>query len=155
MTWRDQAIADIRVQEALRLTSYWDGEGDCWTNGYGHTHGVAEGQVIDQAQADEWLIHDVQGAETDLVANLPWIATAPDPVKRGMLNMCFNLGWPRLSLFTHMLLAGSIGDWNGMAEAALTSGSDPSKPSPWAKEVGERATFIAGLFRLAAQGVAA
>ena len=137
-------MKQISMPEALRLTAYLDGEG-VWTNGWGHTRDVVEGQVIDEAQADAWLIEDVDVAETDLDTHVPWLKASPDAVRRGMLNMSFQLGWPRLSLFKAMLLAGSMEDYNGMADEGLNS--------KWATQVASRAKYVTDLFRSAASGV--
>ncbi len=140
MSWREDAISDIKVAEGLRLEAYQDSVG-MWTNGYGHTRDVTPGQTIAQATADGWLEADIAIAEGDLDSHAGWWKIAPDPVRRGVLNMCFNLGWPRLSGFREMLVCAEREDWAGMALAALDS--------KWAKQVGGRADFIAGLFRSA------
>lgn len=142
MNWRDQAIADIRRDEGLRLVAYQDG-GGVWTIGYGHTRGVSLGDTCTEAQAEIWLIQDAGIAERDLNMNCAWWISVPDPVRRGLLNMCFNLGWPRLHAFVKMLYAGSQSLWNKMA--------DEAEASDWADQVGGRATRIAELFRSAAQ----
>lgn len=143
MTWRDDTIADIRLAEGCRLVAYQDGEG-VWTIGYGHTAGVKPGDTCSQDEAEGWLVQDVNVAYGDLISHVPWFAGAPDAVKRGLLNMCFNLGWPRLSGFKATLLSGSIGDYASMADEALNS--------KWATQVGGRADQIAALFRSCANG---
>lgn len=142
MNWHDQALVDIKADEGLRLEAYQDG-GGVWTIGFGHTSGVKIGQTCTRTQADVWLLQDVGTAERDLNVNCPWWLKAPDPVRRGLLNMCFNLGWPRLHGFVKMLSAGSQGLYNKMAEEA--------EASNWARQVGGRATRISALFRAGAQ----
>lgn len=142
MNWRNDAIADIKSDEGCRLISYQDG-GGVWTIGYGHTAGADPGNTCTQAQADIWLIQDAGTAERELNNNASWWISAPDPVRRGLLNMTFNLGWPRLSKFTQMLIAGENAQYNLMANEA--------KASLWAIQVGARATRIANLFRSAVQ----
>ena len=58
--------------------------------------------------------------------------------QRALLNMCFNLGWPRLSGFKEMLLCLQAGSYARAAEEA--------KDSKWARQVGDRALRIAKLF---------
>ncbi len=142
MSWRDAAVQDIKRCEACRLEAYQD-EGGVWTIGWGHTQGVVQGQTCTQTQADEWLEQDFSLAEFDLNTHVCWWLDAPPSVRRGLVNMSFNLGWPRLSGFKHMLACGEIGDWEGMASESLDS--------KWATQVGDRADFIAELFRLGNQ----
>lgn len=136
--WRNSAIADIKQAESCRLASYQD-QGGVWTIGWGHTYRVYQGQICTQAQADQWLKEDFEIAAGDLDIHAPWWKVAPDPVRRGLINMSFNLGWTRLSGFVHMLAAGADSDWNKMADEALAS--------RWAKQVGDRDLVIAALFR--------
>ncbi len=143
MTWLDQVVEDLKRDEGCRLEAYQDGVG-VWTIGYGHTKGVSPGDTCSQAQADLWLDQDLWQARVDLDKNVPWFDFAPPQVCRGLTNMSFNLGWPRLSGFKAMLAAGTVGDWNKMGNEALDS--------KWAKQVGQRATRIADLFYDAGAG---
>ena len=142
MTWYDDTIADIRSDEACRLIAYQDG-GGVWTLGYGHTAGVKPGDTCTMDQAKTWLYYDVGVAENDLNVHATWWTLAPDSVRRGLLNMCFNLGWPRLSGFVRLLAAGAVQDYATMAYEAETS--------LWASQVGARASRIVALFRAGAQ----
>lgn len=142
MTWRFDAINDIQLDESCRLEAYQDGEG-VWTIGYGHTRYVKAGDTCTLMQAAIWLADDIGIAEKDLDIHVPWWLTAPDSVRRGLLNMSFNLGWPRLSQFKRMLAAGASKQYALMA--------DEAKASKWAHQVGERSERIAELFRSAAQ----
>lgn len=137
MSWYDDAIADVKRDEGCSLTAYQD-QGGVWTIGYGHTAGVKEGDIITQATADFWLARDIDAAEQELLKLVDWFATSPETVRRGLLNMCFNLGWPKLSQFTKMLAAGAAGSWGLMGTEALNS--------VWALQVGDRAGRIAKLF---------
>jgi|SRR5271167_1787917 len=47
--------------EGDKLTAYQD-SGGVWTIGYGHTEGVTQGATCTQAQADAWLLEDIQWA---------------------------------------------------------------------------------------------
>lgn len=142
MTWYDDAIADIRLDEACKLFAYQDGLG-VWTIGYGHTRGVKPGDTCTVSQAKAWLYEDIITAEQDLNTGATWWINSPAQIKRGLLNMSFNLGWPRLSGFKRMLTAGAEGNYELMAYEAETS--------KWAAQVGARADRIVGLFRSAAQ----
>ena len=51
-------LALIKQFEGCRLAAYQCSAG-VWTIGYGHTAGVHKGMKITQAQAEEYLKHDV------------------------------------------------------------------------------------------------
>lgn len=55
----------IKQFEGCRLKAYKCPAG-VWTIGYGHTSGVKEGQVITQAQADAFLISDIEKFEKNV-----------------------------------------------------------------------------------------
>lgn len=52
----------IHGEEGCVLTAYQD-KGGIWTIGWGHTQGVTEGMVINQAQADLLFQEDLHDAE--------------------------------------------------------------------------------------------
>lgn len=148
-----QVLDDLRIEEGRRLEAYLDGEG-VWTIGYGHTRGVRQGDTCTLAQADAWLMLDLQVAEADLDRKVPWWKSMPAPAQRALLNMCFNLGWPRLAGFHKMLTALEYGNFSAAADEAMNS--------KWSRQVGDgpggkfdRAERIAGLFRGAATNVGA
>ena len=63
MTLSSAGLNLIKSFEGCRLQAYKDPAG-IWTIGYGHTNGVKKGQVITQAQADQFLLHDLAWAES-------------------------------------------------------------------------------------------
>jgi Phage-related lysozyme (muraminidase) len=61
-------LALIKEYEGLRLEAYPDqADPPIWTIGYGHTHGVKEGDTCNQFQADEWLEQDLIEAESKVL----------------------------------------------------------------------------------------
>lgn len=58
----DIGIELIKTSEGSKLTAYPDPGtgGKPWTIGYGHTHNVVKGDVITQAQAEQFLRDDLQ-----------------------------------------------------------------------------------------------
>lgn len=52
----------IKTFEQFRPTAYKPTPNDVWTLGWGHTHGVREGDTCTQATAQAWLEQDVAGA---------------------------------------------------------------------------------------------
>lgn len=78
--------------EGCKLIAYPDpGTGNTpWTIGYGHTKGVKQHDTCTQAQADQWLIEDIQFA-VDAVGHL---VTAPinDNQQSALVDLVFNIG---------------------------------------------------------------
>lgn len=126
--------ADLERDEGLRLKPYRDSIGKL-TIGVGRN---LDDKGISKEEAREMLETDIWDAVKDLDRNIPWWKDTPEPQQRGLINMCFNLGWPRLSKFTKMLDALKAGDGEKAAVEALDSN--------WAKQVGARAERIAKLF---------
>ena len=131
----EHLCADLERDEGLRLKPYRDSVGKL-TIGYGRN---LDDVGISQLEALDMLDNDVERATNDLHREIPWHQHLPDDVRRGLLNMCFNLGWPRLSGFKKMLAALDNNDFNLAADEALDS--------KWARQVGPRAERIAKLFR--------
>lgn len=137
---------DLRRDEQLRLVVYDDATGSPLRAGDtlkgNATIGVGRnvsGFGITELEAEILLDHDIAGAARDLDLQAPWWANLSENRRRALLNMAFNLGWPRLAKFERMLAALRAGNWDVAAAEALAS--------RWAEEVGERAERVAGLFR--------
>jgi lysozyme len=94
---------------------------------------------ITRQEALALLENDIAIVIRELNANVPWWGNLPEPASRGLANMCFNLGWPRLSEFRKMLGALEAGEFEEAADEALNS--------KWARQVGPRANRIAKLYR--------
>lgn len=79
----------IKEFEGLRLTAY-QCSANKWTLGYGHTKGVKEGQTISLAQANAYLLDDIQDAQkavSDLVK-----VTLTENEYAALVSFVFNLG---------------------------------------------------------------
>ena len=61
----------------------------------------------------------------------PWWRSLDDNRQRILANMCFNLGYPRLSGFKRFLAALHTGQWETAAVEMMDS--------KWATQVGDRA----------------
>ena len=129
-------LQDEMVQdEGLKLRLYRDTVGK-QTIGIGRN---IEDRGITKEEAFFLLNTDIEIAESDLDRNIPWWRDLSDSRQRALLNMTFNMGWPKLSQFVGMLAYLKAGDYDHAADAALHS--------LWASQVGQRAQRIATLIR--------
>lgn len=130
MSLEDDLIRD----EGLRLKPYRDTVGKL-TIGVGRN---LDDVGITETEARVLLANDIAAAESALRRSFPWFLAAPEGVQRGLTNMAFNMGLPRLLGFQNMLKALAAGDYQKAALEALDSA--------WAKQVGARAVRISNLF---------
>lgn len=126
---------DLIRDEGLVLKPYVDTVGKI-TIGVGRN---LTDRGIGRAEALMLCANDVAAAAGDLDRNVPWWRGLSEGRQRALLNMAFNLGWPRLSRFKVMLVALEVGDF--------VSAERESLDSAWAKQVGPRAARIADLFK--------
>lgn len=126
---------DLIRDEGLKLHPYLDSVGKM-TIGVGRN---LDDVGITKDEAMMLLSADIEGIEADIRRNLDWYDSLPANAQRGLINMGFNLGWPRLSKFQKMLDALCKENWDCAADEALNS--------RWAAQVGDRAVRIANLFR--------
>lgn len=139
ITARDiDVLTDLKRDESFVSHAYQDSEG-YWTIGYGRLVDERLSGGITEAEAAILLDHDLNRAVTELDRALPWWRKMSPSWQRGLINMRFNLGLPRLLTFKKMLAALQAGDGERAADEALDS--------VWAGQVGERADRIAALYR--------
>jgi lysozyme len=124
-------VEQLLVDEGLRLKPYRDTVGKL-TIGVGRN---LDDRGITEVEARYLLVNDIKVAEEDLTRNAPWWRNLDEPRQGALLNMCLNLGWPRLSRFEKMLEALKAKDYDKAAAEALDS--------KWATQVGDRAKRIA------------
>lgn len=127
-------ITDIMRDEGFRSRVY-KCPADKWTLGYGRN---VEDVGITEEEAEHLLYNDVARVERELDRVHPWWVKCPGSVRRGLINMTYNLGISRLGAFKKMLACLQAGDYRGASREALDS--------KWAKQVGDRAKRIAELF---------
>ncbi len=127
----EQMKTELVRDEGLRLKPYKDTVGKL-TIGVGRN---LDDVGITEEEAGYLLENDIGRAMADLDRNVPWWRSLSDARQRAMINMCFNLGWPRLSQFQNMLAALEAGDYERAAIEALDS--------RWARQVGSRAARVA------------
>ena len=131
----DRIMADLQRDEGLRLKPYRDSVGKL-TIGFGRN---LSDNGITEREAEILLDNDMAKTFADLDRALPWWRGLPPFRQRGLVNMAFNLGLPRLLTFKKMLSALQTGDGEQAAVEALDS--------IWAGQVKGRADRIAYLYR--------
>ena len=94
---------------------------------------------VSDAEADVLLANDVARVMAGLDRDAPWWREMTEPRQRALANMAFNLGPSGLSRFVALLAALQAGRYAAAADEATNS--------LWARQVGARATRIAGLLR--------
>ena len=97
-------------------------------------HGKPLGTPISEERVTECLNADVDIVCAELDKNMEWWRGLNDTRQRVMANMCFNLGYPRLSKFKKFLAAVQEEDWETAAVEMMDS--------KWATQVGDRAVRL-------------
>jgi lysozyme len=124
----------IERHEGYRATPYIDSVG-VQTIGIGHNlH-----KPLTRAAVLQILRDDLADATNECLHAFPWMADLTEPRQRAVINMCFNLGLPRLQKFTKFLAAMELGNYDAAADEMLDS--------LWAKQVKNRAFELADLIR--------
>jgi len=119
-------LKQVQRHEGCSLKPYEDSEG-ILTIGYGRN---LEHNGISQGEADTMLLNDVSVAVEE-AKQYEWYEGLSEPRKAVIVNMIFNMGWPRFNQFTNTI--GFLED--GMFEEA----SEEMLNSRWAHQVKGRA----------------
>jgi lysozyme len=137
---KDQLLKELMLDEGVIHEIYRDHLGYP-TFGVGHLitekdkeWGLKMGTPISKERVKECLEQDVEIVCSELDKNMKWWRDLSDARQRVMANMCFNLGYPRLSKFKNYLAAVQEEDWETAAEEMLDS--------KWARQVGDRAVRL-------------
>lgn len=128
---RAQLVADLERDEGVRAFPYTDTVGKL-------TIGVGRNLTDRGLTADEiryLLQNDIAIAIDDLNRGIPWWERLDGVRRQVLVNMCFNLGWPRLHGFVRTLAAIRRGDYVAAAQGM--------RESLWAQQVGARAERLA------------
>lgn len=138
MTEAEKLREDLVRDEDFIRHAYQDSE-SYWTIGIGRLIDRRKGGGITREEAEYLLDNDLKTARADLDALAPWWRLLPEDIRRGLVNMSFNLGRNNLSTFKKMFAALEARDYQQASAEALDS--------KWAQQVGPRAHRIAKLFR--------
>ena len=94
-------------------------------------HGEAVGTPVSEARVQECFNQDIDIVTNELDDKMQWWRGLDDVRKRVLANMCFNLGYPRLSNFKRFLAALHTAQWETAAAEMMDS--------KWSSQVGDRA----------------
>lgn len=109
------------------------------TIGVGRNIDSDGGIGLSDDEIDYLLANDVKRVEAELTQAFEWFKKCNVPRKDAMLDICFNIGLPRLRQFKKALAAMSAGHYEIAAVEFLDS--------RWASQVGQRAITIAEIIR--------
>lgn len=106
----------LKSIEQLRVTAYLPTPDDVWTIGWGHTHGVREGDTCAVAQAMEWLEEDL----ADTAAAVNRLVTAPLTQCQfdALMSLVYNIGEGNFATSTLLRLLNAE-DYTGAADQFL------------------------------------
>jgi lysozyme len=124
----------IKSDEKLKTHLYKDNM-DKWTIGFGRN---IEDNGISPEEANFLFENDFARCQKEL-SPYPWFVNQPENVQAALLNMCFNLGIPKLLGFRKMIVALTCKDYNKAAMECLDS--------KWAIQVGDRAKRVSLMIR--------
>ena len=119
--------ADLELDEGVKHEIYLDHLG-LPTFGIGHLvreedpeHGEPVGTFISDDRVAEAFEQDIQITIEDCEKLYPDFYELPEEAQLIIANMCFNLGYPRLSAFKGMKRGVDARDWNAAADEMVDS----------------------------------
>jgi len=131
-------IEMLRKHEGVEAHAY-----NCTANkttiGVGRNIEAGSGIGLSDDEIDYLLANDVQRVEAELLQAFTWYEDLNDARKDAMMDVCFNIGLPRLKLFKKALAAMSGRHYEIAAVEFLDS--------RWAVQVGQRAITISEMIR--------
>ena len=131
----DKLIEQLKRHEGLRLKPYRCSAGKL-TIGIGRN---IEDNGIREREAEYMLINDITDCIDELDAAFDWFAYLSPARADALINICFNIGLPRLLGFKKALYNMEQGFFNKAADEFLDS--------RWHLQVGARAVELADQIR--------
>jgi len=127
----------LKIDEGVKYEIYHDHLG-YKTYGIGHLvvpqdieYGSPVGTPVSEERVNEVFNKDVETYISEAKKVFPDLETKPEEVQQVIVNMCFNMGRPRLEGFKKFIKA--------INEELWTTASVEMLDSIWAKQVGDRA----------------
>lgn len=126
----------LRIHEGVRSHFYRCTSGLA-TIGVGRC--IEEGSLgLSDDEIDYLLENDIKRCKQELIT-FSWFIDLDSVRQDAMVNLCFNLGFSRLSLFTNALAAMADSNYDRAAMEFLDS--------KWARQVGKRSEDVAHMIR--------
>ena len=123
-------IEILKRHEGVETHAYTDSVGKI-TIGVGRNIDPSGGIGLSTGEINHLLSNDISRVEKELYNTFDWFDSLDDVRGDALVNICFNLGLPRLMKFKKALAAMEDGDYNLAAIEWLDS--------VWAEQVGQRA----------------
>jgi len=127
----------LKIDEGVKYEVYDDHLG-YKTFGIGHLvtakdeeYGAKVGHPVSEKRVNAVFDNDVETYVTESKKVFSDLDKLPDEAQEVIVNMCFNMGAPRLSKFKKFVAAVNDGNWSTAAVEMMDS--------RWAKQVGVRA----------------
>ena len=136
----DKLREQLKIDEGVKYEIYLDHLGYP-TFGIGHLiteadeeHGKPVGTKITEERVNAVFNKDVEIYVNEAKKVFPNIDDLPPEAQEVIVNMCFNMGAPRLAKFKKFIAGVNSGDWNTAAIEMMDS--------RWANQVGNRAVRL-------------
>ena len=136
----DNLREQLKIDEGVKYEIYNDHLGYA-TVGIGHLivegdeeHGKPLGTPVSEERVNAIFEEDVKKYISESKKVFPNLDDLPETAQEVIVNMCFNMGAPRLSGFKKFIAGVNAGDWNTAAIEMMDS--------RWARQVGDRATRL-------------
>ena len=133
----DKLREQLKIDEGVKYEVYKDHLGYP-TFGIGHLvvegdeeHGKPVGTPVSEDRVNAVFESDVQKFVSESKKVFPNLDDLPEEAQQVIVNMCFNMGAPRLSKFKKFIAAVNDGNWSTAAVEMMDS--------RWATQVGVRA----------------
>gem|GEM_PF-1026732 len=140
-TW-EHLIALVRGAEGFREFAYWDISQ--YSGGYGHKLPKEwdMNNRISLEQANEWLDKDLSDSLIECQKRfIAFWEILNDVRKATLVEMCFNIGMPRMLGFRKMIAALRRGDYAEAGYQMLWNA--PNVKTRWHEQIGQRASRLA------------
>jgi lysozyme len=110
-----------------------------WTLGIGRNIDPENGIGLSDEEVDFLLLNDINRVVKELEGQFNWFSSLNEARRDAMIDMCFNLGLPRLKGFVKALAAMQDKNY----EVAYVEFMD----SRWSRQVGQRANRLCNMIR--------
>ena len=137
--FRLQALLDLIERHEGRVNHAYQDSRGYWTIGVGHLIDKRLGGQLNDKIIDFMLIDDIHTVQRELDAAIPWWQELSGARQIVLASMCFQMGWPRLSLFVKTLAAMKARDYETAAVEMLDSA--------WYNQTPDRAEELADMMR--------